>query len=129
MQRPPLPQSIVMDQHLPKDLLTMVTPATEIVTLTPVGMPQVVQMWRQACAAVPSGTEMGIGMHTEPKPSGRFRQTLWFSTVTLMHSASAAYSPPASRPRGPSSALRFRVSLCRPAASSACWTFSSSKLG
>ena len=63
-------------QHLPKDFETIWTPPTDTVTLTPVGMPHVVQMCRHACAAVPSGTEIGIGMHTEPIPSGRSRQIL-----------------------------------------------------
>jgi hypothetical protein len=46
-----------------------------IVTLTPVGTPQVVQMSRHALAAVAFGMLIGSGRQCEPRPSGRFKQT------------------------------------------------------
>ena len=71
----------------------MTLPATLTVTRTPVGMPQVVQMSRQAWAAVPFGMMDGIGRQYLPMPSGRLRQILPFSTVTLMHCAAMRMWP------------------------------------
>lgn len=51
----------------------------DTVTSTPHGTPQTVQMSRHACTVAPPGTQGGTGRQTEPRPSGRFRQTWPFS--------------------------------------------------
>jgi hypothetical protein len=74
-----------VQQPKPKLCSTSSIPPAVTRTRTPVGNPQVVQMYKQAWAAVPSGRSKGSGRQMFPSPSGRPKHTSWLPEVTLMH--------------------------------------------